>query len=184
MKANKGDIQMDETNVLKQLREMYDDHERTVDRVSGLKKFTNPGINEEKYFKIREAMKFNEKYKYFFQIVDEVQPVKNGDVTIFVTKVDANGKSRENLPQQLTKNACGNIEGMIRRKLEGREPDKDLNISINSIWKIKGVKNPVSGEGYGDVMHNFTLIALDGNVIGQVLNDNILQPKKEDLMTF
>lgn len=155
--------------VLTQLRETYADHEATVNRVSGLKKFTNPGLNEEKYFKIKEPMKLNDKYGNFSQIVDEVQVVKNGDITAYVTKVDATGKPRENLPQTLTKNACGNIEGQIIKKLEGREPDEDLNISVNSIWKVKGVKNPVSGEGYGDVMYNYTLIALDGNVIGQVL---------------
>jgi len=152
-----------------QLREVYDDHERTVERISGIGKFSNPGLNEEKYFKIKEPMKFNEKYKNFSQLVDEIQPAKDGDITVYVTKVDKTGKPRENLPHSLTKNACGNIEGLITKKLEGREPDEDLNISINSIWKVKGVKNPRSGEGFGDVMHNFTLIALDGNVIGQVL---------------
>jgi hypothetical protein len=155
--------------VLTQLRETYGDHEATVNRVSGLKKFTNPGLNEEKHFKIKEPMKLNDKYGNFSQVVDEVQIVKNGDITAYVTKVDAKGNPRENLPQTLTKNACGNIEGQIVKKLEGREPDEDLNISVNSIWKVKGVKNPVSGEGYGDVMYNYTLIALDGNVIGQVL---------------
>jgi len=152
-----------------QLREVYDDHEKTVNRVSGINKFTNPGLNEEKHFKVREPMKLNEKYGSFSQIVDEVQMVKNGDVIAYVTKVDANGKPRENLPQTLTKYACGQIEGQIVKKLEGREPDEDLNISTNSIWKVKGTKNPMSGEGYGDVMYNYTLIALDGNVIGQVL---------------
>jgi len=95
--------------------------------------------------------------------------VKDGDTTVYVTKVDQRGKPRENLPQALTKNACANIEGLIVKKLEGREPDDDLNISINSVWKIKGTKNPMSGEGYGEVMHNFVLISLDGNVVGQVL---------------
>lgn len=151
------------------LREAYVDHEATVNRVSGLKKFTNPGLNEEKFFKIREPMKHNEKYNNFSQIVDEVQVVKNGDVTAYVTKVDANGRPRENLPQTLTKYACGQIEGQIIKKLEGREPDEDLNISVSSVWKVKGAKNPTSGDGYGDVMYNYTLIALDGNVIGQVL---------------
>lgn len=161
------------------LRETYDDHERTVNRISGINKFTNPALNEEKYFKIREPMKYNDKYKNFSQIVDEVQLVKNGDITAYVTKVDATGKPRENLPQQLTKYACGNIEGQIVKKLEGREPDEDLNISVNSIWKVKGVKNPVSGEGYGDVMFNYTLIALDGNVIGQVLSGGIPQTQTQ-----
>lgn len=156
--------------VLTQLRETYDDHERTVDRVSGFKKFANPILNEEKYFKIKDPMRFNDQYKNFSQIVDEVIPTRDGDITVYVTRLDANGKPRENLPHALTKNACGNIEGLIRKKLEGREPDEDLNISINSIWKVKGIKNPRSGEGFGDVMHNFTLIALDGNVIGQVLS--------------
>lgn len=151
------------------LRETFDDHEKTVDRVSGLKKFANPGLNEEKFFKIKEAMKLNDRFKNFSQIVDEVQPVKDGDVTVYVTKIDATGKPRENLPQQLTKHACAQIEGQIIKKLEGREPDEDLNISVNSVWKIKGAKNPVSGEGYGDVMYNYTLVALDGSVIGQVL---------------
>jgi len=155
--------------VLTQLRDVYADHERTVDRVSGFKKFANPIINEEKYFKIKEPMRFNDQYKNFSQIVDEVIPTRDGDITVYVTRLDANGKPRENLPQNLTKNACGNIEGQIRKKLEGRDPDEDLNISINSIWKVKGVKNPRTDEGFGDVMHNFTLIALDGNVIGQVL---------------
>jgi len=163
--------------VLTQLRDVYDDHERTVDRVSGFKKFANPILHEEKYFKIKEPMRLNDQYKNFSQIVDELIQVKDGDIVTYVTKLDANGKPRENLPQNLTKNACGHIEGLIRKQLEGREPDEDLNISINSIWKVKGVKNPKSGEGFGDVMHNFTLIALDGNVIGQVLSGGTPQPQ-------
>lgn len=151
------------------LRETFEDHDATVDRISGLKKFANPGLNEEKYFKIKEPMKINEKYNNFSQIVDEVIQTKDGDVTAYVVKVDAKGNPRENLPQQLGKYACGQIEGQIIKKLEGREPDEDLNISINSVWKVKGIKNPKTGEGYGDVMHTYTLIALDGNVVGQVL---------------
>jgi len=49
-----------------QLREVYDDHERSVERISGLKKFTNPGLNEEKYFKIKEVMTYNPKYQKLF----------------------------------------------------------------------------------------------------------------------
>lgn len=157
--------------VLTQLREVNGPkYEQTVDRVSGFKKFVNPGLNEEKYFKIKEPLRMNEKYNSFFQIVDEVIPTKDGDITVYVTKLDATGKPRENLPHNVTSNAAANIEGSIRKKLEGREPDEDLNISVNSVWKIKGKKNPVSGEGYGDVMHEITLIYLDGNVIGQVLS--------------
>jgi hypothetical protein len=165
--------------VLTQLREKFDDHERTVDRISGFKKFTNPEIGEEKYFKIKEPMRLNDKYKNFYQVVDEVVKVKDGDVVTYVTKLDANGKPRENLPHNLTKNACGNIEGLIRKKLEGREPDEDLNISINSVWKVKGKKNPVSGEGYGDVMHDFVLLYLDGNIMGQVLSGGTPQSQAQ-----
>lgn len=166
--------------VLTQLREVNGPkYEQSVDRIAGIKKFTNPGINEEKYFKIKEPMKLNEKFNNFSQLVDEVQRAKDGDIVTYVTKLDGNGKPRENLPQSMSLNAAANIEGLIRKKLEGREPDEDLNISINSIWKIKGVKNPVSGEGYGDVMHRFELIALDGNIIGQVLSGGTPQVQTE-----
>lgn len=158
--------------VLQQIREAYPaEYEKRVERISGQKKFTNPELGKTKFFKIKEPMRIEN--NIISQTVDEIQEVKspNGEVIYAVVTYEG-GKKRENLPQSLSMNAAANIEGLIRKELKGRDPDDDLNISLGSIWQIKGVKNPRSGpEGeFGDVMHNFKLIKLDGNVVGKILS--------------
>ncbi len=158
--------------ILQQIREAYPvEYEKRVERISGQKKFTNPELNKIKFFKIKEPLRIEN--NIISQIVDEIQEVKgpNGEMS-YVIVVDANGKKRENLPQSLSMNAAANIEGLIRKELKGRDPDDDFNISKNSIWQVKGVKNPNPGPNneYGEVMHNFKLIKLDGNIVGQILS--------------
>ena len=170
--------------VRQELRDVFgDDYERRVGRVSGINKFVNPDINKEKFLKIREPMTRGE-YSNFVQYVDEVQEVKGSDgVTTYITIVDGQGKKKENLPHSLTKNTASQIEGQVIKALNGREPDDDFLVTKGSIWKVKGVKNPVTGATptggeYGDVMHKLFLISLDGNVVGQVLAGGGTVPKE------
>lgn len=174
--------------VLQEIRDAYPvEYEKRVERISGQKKFTNPELGKTKFFKIKEPLRIEN--NIISQIVDEMQEIKGPDGTVtYVVVTYEGGKRRENLPQSLSMNAAANIEGLIRKELKGRDPDDDLNVSIGSIWRVKGIKNPRSGpEGeFGDVMHNFALLRLDGNVVGQIFAGGTIntEPKSEDVEKY